>query len=261
VTSAGLADAYTAAAAGWAAGPDRIYRRLAAELIVRSPASLAGCTVLDIGAGVGAATHAITAAGGRPIATDAALAMLALHRDGRPPASQADAAALPLRPGSVGAVVASFVFNHLDDPAAGLREAARVTRQGGAILASSYAVDDVHPAKAAVERAMVETGWSPEPWYEHVRSVTTPSMATVAACEDVVARAGVDGTVEHVRVAFPDLGPGDLVAWRLGMAQYATHLAGLDHRGRGWLRMRSIELLGDDWPALERSVLFISALA
>jgi SAM-dependent methyltransferase len=260
VTRAALADAYTSAAAGWAAGPTVIYRRLAAELIERSPVELTERRVLDVGAGTGAATDALQAAGAQPIATDASVGMLRLDRNERPPSAQADAMALPLRSGSVGAVVASFVFNHVDEPALAFSEAARVTERGGVVLASSYASDDTHPVKAAVEEAMTETGWTPEPWFEHVRAVTVPAMGTVDTCRDVLRRAGLDGTVELVAISFPDLEPTDLVRWRFGMAQYATHLAGLDDEDYRRLEARSLELLGDEPPVLERAVLFIAAV-
>lgn len=260
MTRAALADAYTSAAAGWAAGPSIIYTRLAAELIDRSPIALTERRVLDVGAGTGAATDALRRVGAQPIATDASFGMLRLDRNERPPSAQADAMALPLRSGSVGAVVASFVFNHVDEPALAFSEAARVTERGGVVLASSYASDDTHPVKAAVEEAMTETGWTPEPWFEHVRAVTVPAMGAVDTCRDVLRRAGLDGTVELVRAAFPDLQPVDLVRWRFGMAQYATHLAALQPDDYERLEARSLQLLGDDPPLLERVVLFISVV-
>ena len=84
------------------------------------------------------------------------------------PQSSATRAALPLRDHAVDAVVAAFSLNHLEDPVAGLREAARVTRTGGALLASAYAEDDTHPAKDAAEAAAREYGWeSPRVVPEH----------------------------------------------------------------------------------------------
>ena len=148
-----VAEAYSRTGAAWQAGPERVYRRLAAELVARSPIPLAGRLVLDLGAGTGAATVAIRAAGGRPIAADVAPGMLAAMGADRPPVVAADALALPLRSAAVDAVVAAFSINHLVDPEAGLREARRVTRPAARVLASSYAHDDAHPAKQAVEEA------------------------------------------------------------------------------------------------------------
>lgn len=257
VSRAALANAYATAASRWATGPSRIYRRLAAALVASSPVALVGRRVLDLGSGTGAATEAIAAVGGRPIAVDASLGMLSFDRDRRPPRAQADVAALPFGARTVGAVVAAFVLNHVDEPATVVREAARVTGSGGVVLASSYASDDAHPVKAAVEAAMVESGWTPEPWYDHVRSVTMPAVATEAAYHDVLGRAGLTGTVERTRVRFPELSGADLVEWRLGMAQYSSHLAALDGEAADRLRARSLEVLGEDPPVLERSVLHL----
>jgi hypothetical protein len=58
-------------------------------------------------------------------------------------------------------------------------------------------------------------------------------------------------------VRLPDLGPRDLVRWRLGMAQCAPFVATHDARR---IEARALELLGDA-PPLVRSVIFIVARA
>lgn len=118
-----------------------------------SPVDLDGRLVLDVGAGTG------PVAGRWPSTPPAG--MLGYDRSNRPPTVLADARALPVRDGGAGAVVAAFSLNHLPDPAAGLREAARVVARGGAVLASAYAADDTHPVKQAVEAALRSHGWSP----------------------------------------------------------------------------------------------------
>ena len=97
-------------------------------------------------------------AGGVAVAVDAAYGMLAADRARRPAAVVGDACALPLRNRAVDAVVAAFSLNHLDDPVAGLREAARVTLPGGALLASAYAEDDTHPGKGRCRNGRREHG-------------------------------------------------------------------------------------------------------
>src|SRR5262249_26514305 len=139
----------------------------------------------------------------------------------RPPAAVGDASALPFANRSFDAAVAAFSLNHMKDPAAGLREMARVTRLGGSLVAANYAADDTHPAKAAVEAALSARGWTPDPWYAVLRAATMPLLASIASCEAAARTAGLRAEIEAVRVEFPDLGPHDLVAWRLGMAQHA----------------------------------------
>jgi ubiquinone/menaquinone biosynthesis C-methylase UbiE len=109
--------------------------------------------VLDLGSGTGVGSRAALSAGARVIAADLALGMLLCGRDGRPPAAAGDALALPFRPGAFDIVLAPFSLNHLDEPAAGVREAGRV---GDLLVASTYAADDDHPAKAAVDQALSE---------------------------------------------------------------------------------------------------------
>jgi ubiquinone/menaquinone biosynthesis C-methylase UbiE len=254
-----VAAAYDAAAAAWSAAPARIYGRLADRALACSPVPLRGRLVLDVGTGTGVAADALAAAGATAVATDLSFGMLSLDRKARPPAAQADVLHLPFARAAFGGVMASFVLNHLDDPASALIEAARVTAPGGVVIASAYADDDAHPVRGALQHALIESGWSPEPWYAHVRTVTIPNMATAAACEVVLAAAGLVGEVTHLRVAFPELDPDDLLDWRFGMAQYAAHLRTLDRDAIAAIRGRARDALGDQPPVLERSILVIAA--
>jgi SAM-dependent methyltransferase len=233
----------------------RVYAPLAEALVARCPIDLAGRTVLDHGAGTGAASFAARAArAARVVAVDNALGMLREGRASRPPGAAGDALALPFRSLAFDVVLAAFSLNHLDDPTAGVREALRVAREF--LLASTYATDDDHPVKRAVDDALTEVGWSSPPWYRQL--VDTRQLATVDDAAAVVERAGaVPERVDHVRVRLPDLGPRDLVRWRLGMAQCAAFVATHDARR---IEARALELLGDAAP-LERSVIFIVARA
>ena len=245
--------AYSAGAAAWADGPMRVYGPLAEELVAWARIDLRGRTVLDHGAGTGAASTA--ARGARVVAVDRAIGMLCNQRLSRPPSAVGDALALPFRSGAFDVVIAAFSFNHLADAAAGMREAGRVARTH--VLASSFAADDEHPVRDAVDRALHEAGWSSPPWYrESMASKAT--LETVDAATAAVELGGlVPERVEHVRVPFPDLGPRDLVRWRLGMAQCASFVASHDQRA---IQARALELLDDPEP-LVRSVIFIAARA
>ena len=253
-----VGDAYSATGVAWRNGPERVYQRLADLLVGASPVPLAGQLVVDVGAGTGAASRAISRAGGRPIALDLAAGMLAVDRATRPPAVVADARRLPLATGSCTAVVAAFSFNHVPDPARALVDAARVVGPGGVVLASAYATQDTHPVKAAVDRAATEAGWAPDPWIQDVKARSIPVLASVEGARAVCASAGLLADVRQVDVPFPELDPDDLVTWRLGMAQVAPFVATLPAPDRARLHDRALELLGPDPELLVRRMIVLT---
>jgi SAM-dependent methyltransferase len=256
-----LARAYGGAADAWAVGPARIYDVLADELVACSPVSLAGRLVADVGAGRGAAGRAAARVGAHTIALDLAEPMLSAVPAGRrPPGAVADARALPLASASVGGVVAAFSYNHVTDPVCALAEAARVTRPGGVVLASAYADDDDHPVKEAVEAAARVVGWQPDPWYDDLRRDAVPLLATVDRTEAVAAAAGLATfTVVRVERPFPDLGPAELVEWRMGMASMAPFLERLDPAARAAMATDARRRLGDA-PVLVRRMIVLAAV-
>ena len=236
--------AYSATGAAWQHGPARVYERLAEVLVAAAPMSLAGRVVADVGAGAGAASRAIAAVGGRPIAFDLAPGMLRVDKANRPPAAVADGRALPVASRSLDAVVAAFTFNHLSDPHLALTEAARVLVPDGCLLASVYADDDGHPAKAAVDTAAAEAGWRPAAWVDDLRLTAMPLLATPKLAMAAAARSGFTASADVVAVPFPHLTPEDLVAWRLGMAPMAPFVASLPLARRRAIEARALDLLG-----------------
>jgi ubiquinone/menaquinone biosynthesis C-methylase UbiE len=255
-----VGEAYSATGAAWQAGPGRVYDRLAEVLVDLSPVPLRDRRVLDVGAGTGAASRAIRRVGGRPIACDVAVGMLAVDRRRRPPAIAADVRRLPVASRSCGALVAAFSFNHVPDPHRALAEAARVVVPGGAVLASSYATDDDHPAKAAVDRAAREAGWVPEPWVDELRRRAMPKLATPAAAVSAAKRAGLRAEASVIEAEFPDLQAADLLAWRLGMAAVAPFVASLSDEGRRRLSARALDLIGEPEVLVRRMVVLRARL-
>lgn len=254
-----LAEAYSATAAAWRIGPALIYDRLAEVLVAHSPVLLGGTTILDVGAGTGAAARAARAAGAtQVVAVDAAFGMLA-HDPGGPTAAVGDVRSLPFRAAAFDASVAAFVLNHLSEPVEGLAEMRRVTRRGGAVLAAVYAADDSHPAKVAVEAALVAAGWTVDPWFSELRSEALPKLATVDACRSAMRAAGLEPLVTNVRVAFPEVGSVALVEWRLGLAQHAPFVAGLPPAARQDVVDDAVARLGDRPEPLVRSILVMAA--
>lgn len=258
--SSAMAAAYSATGWRWQDGPGRVYDALARVVVAHAPSSLAGSLVVDLGAGTGAASRAAAGVGARlVVAVDAALGMLADQAEHRPPAVVGDAVRLPVRSSSVDAVVAAFSLNHLPVPWTALKEAARIVRSGGSIVVSTYASDDSHPVKAAVEQVLVARGWTADQWYADLRDCYAPLLATASQCLEAADRAGIKATVRHVRVPFPELSPSDLVAWRLGMAQHASFVAALRPPERAELEVEALQRLGEH-PPLVRSIMVMSAV-
>lgn len=214
---------YEAAAGGWASGPGPMYDRLAAALIAATPVPLAGRRVLDLGAGTGAAGRAALAAGAaQVVAADLAVGMLRAAGPALHPVA-ADAAALPFRAGSFDLVAAAFSLNHLPDPAAALAEARRV---GAALAASTFAAGWTHPAKDAVDAALRPFGYREPAWHACI-SRDADQLAGTAET------AGFSRVRVHtVTVPAGLVTPAELAAWRLGLAQFAPFLRGLDAPAR-----------------------------
>ena len=161
---------------------------------------------------------------------------------------------MPFRDHSFDVVLAPFSLNHLDDPAHGVREAGRIGRW---LLASTYATDDDHPAKAAVEAALSEVGWERPAWYANVK-VAMAAWGTIAAATAVVERGGLDPVRVERHEIDSDLGPHDMVAWRMGLAQCAAFVGALDRDSRERVSARAIQLLGLDPTPIVRRVIFVA---
>lgn len=252
-----LVAAYDATGAVWQDGPGRIYDRLAALVVERAPALDDASLVLDLGAGTGAASRAIMRTGAQVVALDASFGMLVNGcRD--TVACLGDANALPFADGVFTAVVAAFSLNHLATPAVAMREAARITCDRGGLVVSAYSSDDDHPAKRTVDDAARSAGWTEPSWYGELRS-DAMQLSTVDRAVEVARRAGlVSVSAEVVRVAFPDLTPHDLVAWRLGMAHLAPFVNTLDPHRRSLLWGDALERTSG-MPTLIRSIIVLTA--
>jgi SAM-dependent methyltransferase len=230
----GTRSAYDAAADGWDAGPGPMYRDLACALVANAGLPVAGATVLDLGAGTGAAGASALAAGAsRVVAADLAPAMLARCPAGLRPAA-ADASALPFRAGSFGLTLAAFCLGHLPDVPGCLREVRRVS---GAVAVSSFAPGWTHPAKRAVDDVLAGFGYQPPGWYVTFKQQTEPRSQDPDWLRAQLAKAGFgDVAVRTLSVPTPIGTPAQLAAWRLGMAHVAPFVAALPPDSRAALR-------------------------
>jgi len=218
-------DHYAGAAQGWAEGATLVYGPIAQQLVATSPHRLAGRVVLDLGAGTGVASRALAALGARPLATDLSLGMLEWDAGGRPPAVAADVRALPFWRHAVDDCVAAFVFNHLADPVAGMAEAVRITRPGGALLACVFANAFHSEVRDAVDEAAGHEGWQVPGWYIEIKEQTIPILGTSQDMATTARAAGLFNVVVDERAV--DVGvtqPEQLVQYRLGQAHFSTWL-------------------------------------
>src|ERR1022692_953290 len=139
---------------------------------------LAGRTVLDAGAGTGAVSSALAAAGARAVAADLSFDMLAWNARARPPCAVADIRALPLPAGRVDDAVAAFVLNHLAEPSAGLAELIRATRPAGAVLAAVFSNASRSQARDRVDALAQDAGWQVPDWYVDLKTNAVPILGT-----------------------------------------------------------------------------------
>jgi SAM-dependent methyltransferase len=216
--------AYSGAARAWARDATLLYVPLARDLVARAPWPLAGCHVLDAGAGTGAVGNVLRAADASVTSVDLEPDML---REGHlDRAVVADVLRLPFADEVFDAAVAAFVLNHVAHPEAALGQLRRVTRSGGVVLASVFAAEH-SAAKETIADALRAHGWRPPGWYDDVlrraAAVETPELlrghATAAGFDHVDV---VETTVD------PGLDTPELVArYRLGVAHIAPFMAAL----------------------------------
>lgn len=197
--------------------------------------------VLDVGCGPGALTGELVVRVGAESVTaaDPSEAFLEALR-GRLPEVQrvrASAEGLPFEDGSFDVSLAQLVVHVMDDPVAGLREMARVTRQGGVVAACVWDFTDGGPlgpfwrAARALDPQVGDEGAWPGTRAGHLAE-----LFRTAGIADVVDGA-VSVDVEHA--AFEDWWE----PFTLGAAPSGAYVAGLDHDRRDALRDRCREML------------------
>lgn len=218
--------AYRGAATRWAGDVSVAYAPMARHLIARSPFELCGSLVLDAGAGTGAASAALGAASARVVAVDFERTMLQFDSARRPPCVVGDITSLPLRTGVFDAVVAAFVLNHIAPVPDGLRELARVTRPGGAVLASTFS-NRRAAAKTSFDRIATMFGWTPPAWYDEIKARQS-GIGEIDLLLNAARTAGLsDVDVAETSLALEIDDPDVIVRYRLGLPQYADFVSRL----------------------------------
>ena len=224
---------YECAATGWAQDAELVYGPLADALLARAP-ELVGQLVLDVGAGTGAVSRRLIAAGARAVAVDASWPMLAHHASTRPPAAVGDIVRLPLVDEAVDGAAAAFVLNHLADPGA---------------------------ARAAIDVVLATAGWEPPEWYRFLKSVDGElgSAASMQAAAQAAGLAHIDVVERPVPTGVTD--PRDIVRYRLSQPQRARFVAELSHETRRRVVDECTEAVAELGGAFEPGVVLLAARA
>jgi SAM-dependent methyltransferase len=164
-TWAGRADAYAASFAKLCA--------YAVPVLLDAAGVADGVRVLDVGAGTGTAAAVACERGAKVTAVDAEPGMVARAASAVPEADVRLAALphLPFADDAFDAVVANFVLNHVGRPRDALTELRRVTRPGGRIAVTVWALPPA-AGQALLGRAVQAAG------------VTRPAHLPVLAPED-----------------------------------------------------------------------------
>ncbi|GIH04242.1 hypothetical protein Rhe02_23090 [Rhizocola hellebori] len=222
----------------WAAGPERVYRRLAAAALDLLPGNLRGAVVVDAGAGTGAAASELRGRGARTIALDTSASMLRLAP---PPAVVGDICRMPLRTNAADACVACLVLSHVDRPQAALAELARVARRS--VVATAFPAGAEHPVKQAADAVLADWGYRAPDWYTKLKREGEGRVGDPGKLATLARQAGLAAEVVAVRVGLDDLDAPALAGWRLGMAAVATWLATLPPATADLVRAQTIAAL------------------
>ncbi len=245
----------------WQSGLDDVYRQFARALVRTIPVELPSLRVVDTGAGTGALSSELRTAGAVPIAVDVAANMLgrARHAVRGLRVVAADALQLPLAAQSADALVSAFLINHVPRPCLLLAEAARVVRQGGLVMAMTFAAGVDHPAKSAVDEVARRRGWRAPDWFAEQQRWAALTD-TPRGMADQADRAGLP--VSDIRVVEVEAGPlasGELVGWRLGHAHLAGFFTALGGDARDALFHEAEAAVGPSPQSLRRELLILSS--
>jgi SAM-dependent methyltransferase len=109
-------------------------------------------TVADVGCGNGRYLAALSGRGHRGLVVGVDLSVGMLRTAGAGVLVAGDAAALPLRSGSVDVALAMHMLYHVPDPATAVRELRRATRPGGRVLVVLNGADHLRELHALLAR-------------------------------------------------------------------------------------------------------------
>jgi demethylmenaquinone methyltransferase/2-methoxy-6-polyprenyl-1,4-benzoquinol methylase len=156
----------------------------------------AGQRILDVATGTGMVAFALARHGAQVTALDQSEAMLSVARRRTPPVDGSvtfvtgQAEHLPFPDGSFDALTFTYLLRYVDDPAATMRELARVVAPGGRIGMVEFGVPD-NPTLRAL-------------WRAHTR-VGLPAIGRVVSTAWYEVGRFLGPNVEQFHAAYPDL--------------------------------------------------------
>ena len=201
-----------------------------------------GQQVLDVGCGPGALTRRLVAALGADAvaAVDPSAPFVAAVQERCPGVDVRRAAAedLPFDDDTFDLALAQLVVHFMQDPVAGLREMARVTRPGGAVLASVWDhAGDAGPL-STYWRAVREL----DPGARDESGLAGAAEGHLAELVEGAGLVDVQPSSLTVRVGFPTFEDW-WEPYTLGVGPAGAYVAGLGDEARAALRARCEELL------------------
>jgi len=172
---AGIAPGYDRMGALLSFGQDPLWRRMVADG-VRQPA---GSLVLDVASGTGLVAEQLRRRRYRVLRLDPSEPMLRASREASP-AILGRAEELPFADDSFDALTFTYLLRYVDDPAATIRELARVVRPGGSIVALEFHVPErawsLDLWRLYTRRVLPVIGGVVSPAWEHAGRFLGPSI-------------------------------------------------------------------------------------
>jgi ubiquinone/menaquinone biosynthesis C-methylase UbiE len=211
-----VATAYDRSASGFAGAADRVVYRYLARPLIDAVGAVQGA-VLDVAAGAGAAGRHFH----DTVALDLSMGQLR-HNPARRRV-RADAERLPFRADSFAAAVCVFGINHFPDPAAAVREMARVAPVVG--MATWARPELPYAPKTIVLNTLERHAGRYRSTMGEIVDSLGDRVGSVAAVAGMLERARLNSGVEAVTVTIPWPGTEAFLDYRLSMATTASLVA------------------------------------